>query len=268
MALPLSVLILTYNEEDNIQRTLDSLHWVSKILVIDSKSTDKTLGIISKYDSVEIITREFDSFAAQCNYGLEHIETSWVLSIDADFIITKSLSKEIARKLANSDNIQESGFSIPIRYCIGGHPIRGTIYPPRTCLYRTSLARYKDEGHGHRVEVEGRVGRLIGEIYHDDRKPISRWLKTQQTYMEIEANHLLQTPSSNLSRADLIRKNSPIAPFAALFICLIWKGGFLDGWRGWAYAIQRMYSETLLLVILLDTRFSQTKEIPQKITMT
>jgi glycosyltransferase involved in cell wall biosynthesis len=255
--LPLSVLIITYNEEDNIQRTLDSLYWVSNIFIVDSKSTDKTLDIIANYASVKLISRKFDSFATQCNYGLEHIQTSWVLSIDADFIVTNKLSNEVASKLANSDNIEESGFLVPIRYCIGGRPIRGTIYPPRTCLYRTSSASYKDEGHGHRVEIIGKVGRLTGEIYHDDRKPISRWLKTQQTYMEIEAKHLLQTPSNHLSRADLIRKHSPIAPLAALFICLIWKCAFLDGWRGWAYAIQRMYAETLLLVILLDSRLSR-----------
>ena len=76
-------LIITYNEEANIRRTLSKLTWANKILVVDSGSTDATLDIAKSSDKVEIIHRPFDDCASQWNFGLEHVGTAWVLSLDA-----------------------------------------------------------------------------------------------------------------------------------------------------------------------------------------
>jgi glycosyltransferase involved in cell wall biosynthesis len=254
--LPLSALIITYNEEDNIKRSLDSLHWIPNILVIDSGSTDNTLDIISNYDTARVLERSFDNFANQCNYGLGKICSRWVLSIDADFIVSERLAIEITHNLNKIDMQNVHGYSIPIRYCIAGHPIRGSIYPPRICLYQTDAGHYENEGHGHRVKIKGNVKRLSGEIYHDDRKPITRWLTSQQKYMTTEAKSLIETSSYELSYADLLRKHTPLAPLAALVLCLFWKRGIFDGSRGWTYVIQRVYAEILLLVLLSDLKTS------------
>ncbi|MFM7368397.1 MAG: glycosyltransferase, partial [Sphaerospermopsis kisseleviana] len=64
-------LILTYNEAPNIDRTLEKLTWAQTIIVIDSYSTDQTLEILSNYPQVTVVKRKFDSFASQCNYGLQ-----------------------------------------------------------------------------------------------------------------------------------------------------------------------------------------------------
>ena len=83
--LPLTGLILTWNEQDNLRRTLDRLHWVPEILVIDSGSNDATADILREFvPQVRVLTRRFDSFAGQCNYGLDQIDSEWVLSLDAD----------------------------------------------------------------------------------------------------------------------------------------------------------------------------------------
>jgi glycosyltransferase involved in cell wall biosynthesis len=79
-------LILTYNEAPNIDRTLEKLTWAKTIIVIDSYSTDQTLEILSDYPQIEVFKRKFDSFAGQCNYGLEKVKSEWVLSLDADYI--------------------------------------------------------------------------------------------------------------------------------------------------------------------------------------
>ena len=78
-------LILTYNEAPNLERTLGQLTWAKRIVVIDSYSTDETLQILKSFPQVEIHQREFDSFARQCNYGLQFISSEWVLSLDADY---------------------------------------------------------------------------------------------------------------------------------------------------------------------------------------
>jgi glycosyltransferase involved in cell wall biosynthesis len=258
--LPITALILTFNEEANIERTLRSVDWIPNILIIDSGSTDKTLLLLSQYSSVHIIHRPFDTFAHQCNYGLDHIKTPWVLSLDADYRLSSELIQEISHLFTQNIDPTLAGFKIPFRYCIGGRPVRGTLLPPRTCLYRTELGRYRDDGHGHRVVIRGRTTLLSSPIYHDDRKPISRWLRSQHEYMIIEASNLRSTSYHDLSWPDRLRRETPLAPLAIFFLCLVWKGGILDGWRGWFYALQRMYAELLLLILLMDARIAASSD--------
>ncbi|MFO0137926.1 MAG: glycosyltransferase family 2 protein [Cyanobacteriota bacterium] len=253
-ALRLTALLLSYNEEANIERTLAALQWVPSIFVIDSGSTDRTLDILASDPKVTILHRPFDSFAEQCNFGLDLIKSEWVLSLDADYVVTPALAEEICAYFYASEPFQYAGFAIPFRYCIAGKPLRGTLLPPRICLYRTAGARYRNDGHGHRVDVPGKVGRLRNPILHDDRKPLERWLASQLRYLTIESRKLQTTPLSQLSTADRLRLKTPLAPLAALVLCLFVNGGILDGWQGWTYAFQRCYAEILLKLMLLETR--------------
>ncbi|MBL1200353.1 MAG: glycosyltransferase family 2 protein [Nostoc sp. GBBB01] len=244
-----TILILTYNEAANIERTLQRLTWARKIVVIDSYSTDKTLDILSAYPQIEIFQRKFDSFASQCNYGLSKITSKWVLSLDADYILTDELIDEIKALPLETD---VDAYNVRFKYCVFGKPLRGTLLPPRKILYNRTKAIYENDGHCHRVLVEGKSKTLYAYIYHDDRKPLSRWLKAQDNYMVIEVNKLLATPVSEISLADRIRKQKLFAPFIILFYCLILKGGILDGWAGWYYAFQRMLAEILLSIRLVE----------------
>ncbi|MCP9837699.1 glycosyltransferase family 2 protein [Cyanobium sp. N.Huapi 1H5] len=252
----LTALILTHNEEANIGRTLDHLGWLDSILVIDSGSSDATLAILAGHPSVRVLHRPFDSFADQCNFGLDQIGSPWVLSLDADYLIPPPLAAEIQAVIRDPAATAMAGYAIPFRYCIGGRPLRSGMLPPRTSLYRRGLGRYRNDGHGHRIVLTGPVGRLRQPIFHDDRKPLQRWLASQGSYLAIEAAKLRATPWRQLSLADRLRKHTPLAPYAALLFCLVWKGGMLEGWRGWAYAQQRMYAELLLHLMLLEDRCS------------
>src|SRR5262249_34070739 len=91
----ITALVLTYNEEDNIGRTLAALRWVPRILVIDSGSDDRTLEIVGGFPQAEVVTRHFDSFAGQCNFGLSLVASPWVLSLDADYVLSEALAREI-----------------------------------------------------------------------------------------------------------------------------------------------------------------------------
>jgi glycosyltransferase involved in cell wall biosynthesis len=96
-------LILTYNEAPNIDRTLQKLTWASRIVVIDSRySTDGTLDILQHYPQVECCQRKFDTHAAQWNYGLKQIDTEWVLSPDADYVLSDALIDELTRFVLTS----------------------------------------------------------------------------------------------------------------------------------------------------------------------
>lgn len=117
-------LILTYNEATNIERTLKSLTWAKTIIVIDSYSTDETLEILYSFPQVQVFQRQFDSFAVQCNYGLGKIASEWVLSLDADYVLTDKLINEI-KNLQKKPGV--NSYSVPFKYCVFGKPLYGTL---------------------------------------------------------------------------------------------------------------------------------------------
>ena len=246
-------LLITFNEIQNIGRTLAKLDWARRIVVIDSGSTDGTLDVLAANPRVEIVHRPFDSFAEQCNFGLAQIRTDWVLSLDADYELSDAFVSALAELQPDAGVV---GYKAAFIYRIHGHPLRGTLYPPRTVLYRVAGARYENEGHGHRIRLQGRVAALEGRIYHDDRKPLSRWLASQLKYAAREAAHLLESPRDRLGRADRIRLMGWPAPVLVLGYVLFAKGAILDGKAGWFYAFQRLLAEVLLALELLDRRLS------------
>jgi len=252
--LPLSALLISFNEIANIERTLRTLDWIPEVVVIDSGSTDGTLQVLAAHANVRVIQRRFDSFAGQCNFGLDQIRSDWVLSLDADYGVPAALAAAMPSLIARADRVGLAGYALPFRYCIDGQPLRGSLLPPRTCLYRTRLGRYHNEGHGHRIGLHGPVAPLSIAILHDDRKPLARWLASQQRYLTIEAANLLDTPASQLSPVDRLRRHTPLAPLAALVVCLVGRGGLLDGAAGLTYALQRTYAELLLLLLLREEK--------------
>lgn len=253
-------LILTHNELPNIERTLARLAWAKRIVVIDSFSTDGTVDILRRDPRVAVFTHEFGDFAGQCNFGLTHVESPWVLSLDADYELSDEFIDEL-RRLVPSETT--AGYRARLVYRIHGRPLRGTLYPPRTILYRKDRGFYHQEGHAHRVHVDGDVLPLRGVIYHDDRKKLSRWLAAQQRYASDDADYLLdgaRRAGRTLARADRIRLMGWPAPLAVLLYVLLVKRCVLDGWPGWYYAMQRLFAETLLALEIVDHRLRRDRE--------
>lgn len=246
----ITVLILTFNEEPNIQRTLESVKWAPRILIIDSGSTDATLAIVRQYQNVEVLYRSFNTFAEQCNFGLTKIDSPWVLSIDADYELSPELIAEIDALVARG----AAGYSAFFTYRVHGWALRRSLYPRRVVLYRRVGASYRNEGHGHRVQITGPTEILRGRIFHDDRKPLSRWLASQQRYALDEAEYLLAADPRQLSRMDRVRRMGWPAPFLAFIYMLLWKGCLFDGLAGWHYVLQRTLAEVMIALELAERR--------------
>lgn len=252
MLIEITPLILTYNEAPNIGRTLSKLAWARDVVIVDSMSVDRTRELATaQHAGVRWFERAFTTHAEQWNFGLDStsISTEWVLALDADFVVSDALVEEL-KQLKPQDGV--NGYEASFTYCIEGRPLRGAAYPPLVVLFRRSHARYVQDGHTQRVRVDGAVKKLMNHIFHDDRKPLSDWLASQSRYMRLEAEKLSSTPLSALTPADRIRQLIVVAPPAMFFYCLIGKGGILDGWPGFYYAMQRAAAEMILSLHLVE----------------
>ena len=241
-------IIATYNEGPNIKRTLEALAWANDILVIDSYSDDDTLDICATFNNVRVIQNRYTGPTDQSNFGLaQEISTDWVLSMDADYVVTPELQKEISELTPNSD-IQ--GFEIGFIYLINGKPLRGSLYPARTALYRHKSAHYERDGHTQRVAIDGLVLSLKEKMHHDDRKPYVRWLASQRKYAYQEAEKLATLRWQTLSWPDRLRYWG-IAPIAVIPYTLIVKGLATSGYPGFEYTWQRFVAELYLQIARL-----------------
>ena len=245
-------LILTYNEQENIGRTLAALAWATEVVLVDSFSTDATLKIArAAHPNVRVVQRRFDDHTTQWNFGLEQLRSPWVLSLDADYEVSPGLRAEIERLQPNDET---AGYTACFQFRVFGRPLRASVYPPRTVLFRRDRARYRADGHTQILAANGSIQSLAGVIYHDDRKPLSRWLHSQDRYMLIEAPHLLAAPMSGLTQPDRLRRRAFLAPPAIFFYLMFARGLILDGWPGWYYVFQRTLAETLLALRIITER--------------
>lgn len=247
-------LILTWNEEANIGRVLDKLRWASEVVVVDSGSTDQTRAICDEFPNVRFVARPFDNHAMQWNYGLKEagIASEWVLALDADYVLSDDFVAEL-QTLAPAPAV--AGYRMQFRYCINGRPLSGTLYPPVIGLYRRESAHYLQDGHTQRVVVDGAVGELRSVVFHDDRKPLGRWLAAQDRYAQLECDLLAGRKWGELRWQDRLRKLMFVTPWLVPIYCLTVGKGLKDGWPGLYYAVQRGVAEAVLSLKLMEKKF-------------
>ncbi|MGE0660700.1 MAG: glycosyltransferase family 2 protein [Reyranellaceae bacterium] len=243
-------LILTFNEAENIERTLSGLRWARRIVVVDSGSTDATADIVGRHANAQLFRRPFDSHAAQWNYGLTEtgIDSDWVLAFDADYVADDAFADELEALPAKPEI---DGYRAHFIYCVDGRALRGSLYPPVTVLFRRERGMFEQDGHTHRLKLAGDVGDLRQRLRHDDRKSLQHWLASQARYMRLEANKLRVRSWGALDWPDRLRKLRLVAPGAILLYCLFGRGLILDGRAGLYYSLQRMASEIILSLTLL-----------------
>lgn len=247
-------LILTWNEEANIARTLDKLRWAREAVVVDSGSTDGTRSICDGFANVRLVVRPFDNHAAQWNYGLKEtgITSDWVMALDADYVLTDALVAELHSLVERKEL---AGYKLHFRYCINGRALSGSLYQPVVALYRRERTHYVQDGHTQRAVVDGQVGDLNSFVFHDDRKPLGRWLAAQDRYAQLECDLLAARNWADLRWQDRLRKLLIITPWLVPLYCLTVGKGFMDGWPGLHYALQRGVAEAILALKLMERKF-------------
>ena len=186
-SVPVSVVILTLNEEPNIRRCLASVAWADQVMVVDSGSADRTVPL-ARAAGAEVVDQPWLGFSAQREYALRLplLRHDWVYFVDADEWVSPQLATEIAMKLADP---QCAGFAHRLRLVFMGTWIRHCGWYPGSWVVRLVDRRYtKYDGSlvGERACVDGRVGRLDNDIVDEDRKGLAAWLHKHVRYAELE----------------------------------------------------------------------------------
>ena len=161
----ISVVVLTKNEESRIASCLDSVRWADEIIVVDDCSSDKTLEVVGKYTD-KVFVRKMDIEGVHRNWAYARAKNKWVLSLDADEVVTPELKNEIMQVLPV--NCEYNGFTIPRRNYIGNYWVKhGGWYPsPQLKLFRKDKFRYEEVQVHPRAFMDGSCGHLKSDIIH------------------------------------------------------------------------------------------------------
>ena len=227
----LSVVILTKNEEKNIENCIKSVSFADETLVIDDYSTDKTTEIARKL-GVKVYSRSLENdFAEQRNYGLRRSQSQWVLFLDADERITPLLREEIVRSINNPTN-QYGGLSLTRKDFFMGRELR---YGETASIRLLRLAK-KDTGEWRRKvheywDVRGKTGELRNPIYHYPHQSLKEFIAHINFYSDLHARaNFEEGKKSNLIKIVLI----PIIKFLDNYF---FKLGLLDSLQGFVFAM-------------------------------
>lgn len=224
----ISTTIITLNEEENIEKALKNLSGlVSEIIIVDSGSTDKTIGI-AKSLGAKVFYRKFDNFANQKNWAVSKAENDWILSLDADEEISNELAAEIKQAIRNN---KYNAYLIPRRNFILGKEIKHSRWSPDKHIWLWDKRFGKWIGDVHEeVVVNGKVGSLKNPKLHYSHKTINEFIKSNDHYSTLEARALLRRGVKfNFLKMIWQAKFEFILRF-------VYKMGFLDGWRGFVLA--------------------------------
>jgi glycosyltransferase involved in cell wall biosynthesis len=246
----LTPVILTFNESENIVRTLSSLEGFSQIIVVDSGSTDGTLELVKRFPNARIIERRFDNHLNQWKFGVSLVKTRFALALDADMVVTPEFIEELS--LFASSRFT-SGL-LCFQYWIGGSPLLGSIYPAQIRLFEPSKVTIGQRGHTQTFTVAGASYRFKSYILHDDRKGFDRWLNNQHKYSTLERNRLVKERKWTNVR-DSIRYCC-LGVFVWPLAGYLRAGGPFAGRAALVYAMERLIFEAILLREIIASRNS------------
>ncbi|MDP3143189.1 MAG: glycosyltransferase family 2 protein [Candidatus Omnitrophota bacterium] len=228
--MPLSVVVLTKNEANNIEECLSSVYgFADEIIVIDDESADKTRDIANKFAD-KILIRRMDNEGRHRNWAYAQAKNDWVLSLDADEKVTEELKAEIA---ANLKDTNFTGFSIPLRNYIGDYWVQHSGWYPagKLRLFRKSKFKYEEVEVHPRVFLDGECGHLTKDIIHKGYPDFEHFLASLNRQTTLEAVKWINTNRKmSLGKASW-------RTIDRFFRSFFGKKGYKDGFIGFMIAI-------------------------------
>jgi len=223
---PVSVAIITLNEEERIRDCLESVKWAEEIVVVDSGSADGTEAICRDYTD-KFFLREWEINDAQYNKALSLCTKEWVLQVDADERVSAEMAAEIRGLFEKPGGPQADGYTFPRKlFYLGRWLTHGGWYPDRKLrLFRKSRAKWVGGLHAKAV-VEGKIAHLSGDLVHLSYRDIHDQVVRMERYAEVVAR---QKAGEGISFPLLRMVFDPPIIFVRRYFLQL---GFLDGVPG------------------------------------
>lgn len=272
------MVVLTFNEEHNIQRCLESLKWADEVIVLDSGSTDQTCSLAQKAGA-RVVPHQTPKFiiADQRNWALANIDirADWVLFVDADEIVTKELETEVC-SVVRSAPATVSAFRLCPQFMFMGKWLRHTLDFPvwHDRLLRKGAACYTGEVWEY-FDTKGEIGYVKQPYLHYGlSNGISSWLRKHERYAEWKAEKFLnQDTAVTLNRSVNVSSRSGFgkrglhgfmercgtkvgffSPVLRFFHYYVFRLGFLDGFPGLVYSMMMAGYQLMIYLFLVEKR--------------
>lgn len=259
----ISTLIITYNNEDKIEKCLESIKWTDEIIIVDGESQDKTTTLARNYTD-KIYYRKWDgSFSRQRNYGLQYCTGDWVFQIDPDERVTSKLQKEILKTLKNP---HKKYYWIPVLTFFLGHPLKhGLWYPAHHLrLFKNNGAHWVRDVH---EQVADKKNQLVTRNHRDSDflqnhylhysfDTVNHYFQKFLRYTDIDAQEMAKKNKDRFGReikSDLKKPWSlfwffTYRPFRFFISRLLRHQGYKDGIYGFVYALFGAFHESVVRI--------------------
>jgi len=255
----ISVIVNTRNEEKNIKRCLDSARWADEIVVVDMKSTDKTVSLAKKYGAKTFSHRYTRYVEPARNFAISKATGDWILILDVDEVIPLSLAKTL-KKLAKYPK-GASFFRLPRKNFIFGKWIKHSRWWPDLIVrfFKKGAVTWSDKIHSiplTRGEGKDLEAKEANAIIHYHYESISQYLERINRYTDIQLQELVDD-NYKFHWADLIKK--PTGEFLSRFFA---GEGYKDGLHGLVIALLQAFSEFVLYLKVWEKQGFKPQELP------
>jgi len=250
MKLPISLVIITKNEESHIVDCIKSANFVSDVVVIDSGSTDKTRELATQ-SGARVFHRDWQGFGMQKNWAVSLAQYDWVLCLDADERVSEELRAEVIEKFGHLDEKTLYRFSRVSAY-LGDWIWHGGWFPDfQGRLFNRLNFQWNLESIHERVVGGGNHGHFMGPLEHYVFGSVSEHIQTNLHYAKL----LSQKDHKNKRR--FFKFQLVYKPFVKFIECYILKQGFRDGWRGFIIAINAANSIFMRLCFRYESQLEK-----------
>ena len=221
----ISATIITFNEQTNIARAIESLRCCDEVLVVDSGSSDRTVETAARLGA-RVVESPWRGYARQKNFAAEQAAHDWILSIDADEALSEALEAEIWR--IKKHGAEFDAYTMPrMAKYLGRWILHSGWYPDRKVrLYDRRKAQWIGEYVHESVKVEGRAGHLQCNLLHYTFDSLSEHLKSMDRYTTLAAEELV-AQGRKINWEDLA-----LGPLGTFVRTYFFRAGFLDGVEG------------------------------------
>lgn len=266
-----TVIVLTKNEERNIEACLQSAKQIAKrMIVVDSGSTDSTKELVEACGA-EFFYHQWSGHAAQFNWALDNceIDTQWVFRLDADERISEELAAEIRQKLSSPESASVNGYRMRWRVYFMNKWVRhgGTHKPYFLRLFRYGTGRVENKLMDEHIVVDGVVLRLNRDLIHYDYKGLDAWLTKHIWYSNLELEMYRAQMTEPAKNKEQHRKRSLYYRLPAFFRARLYfwfryyfQLGFLDGAEGKIFCFLQAYWYRFLVDAKLHESEQTSKE--------